>query len=883
MSGKFDWQTEDDDVWNDLTAEEEAERSPTKRRRWPFLLMIALLLAGTSVAVLRQINQRRETNNEAMRTDIVSSHNILRVADEERDEELFISVLSGRNSDWTAAQTGLFKVGMLQDRRSLGLKLQEDQQDRPITEDDLINISFSPDMLEAEVSTELPYTIEIGSGLTETITLQKISVYRLGQERWLLAPPSGDFWGKRETLQGANLNISLPERDIELGNRLLMDLDRKLDEMCQNLDGIECEEDDRVEIQFSTDPGSLTATSRPQTAEKINDGLRITLPTPTLVGLPVDDAGYHALFRGYAAQMATALISRSVGYACCEQLPFYQALVDYQLHQISLKPWPVTADDYERIRDERLLLTDLADLWHSEDPDILLNEEGWRVYAVVDYLLKADPEISAAVLQRELLRRGSFFGWLNGSFSNDTSGTSTGLHSDLMRQFWLQAYPEATQAGNEVPVSTPKQDLQLICTTTNEGGVIGLVISKLYRYDIRQDTWEEGYSTPNYLFMNPLPDDEQLMLTEVVADDDSWQTGIWHNGSWQPIIGETGEYSVSFGQTDPAGTGLIAYVFPPDGRDADIVFVDIGNCNGENGCNRQTFPGIPVWSPDGSQVIFGDQPSLQLGVLQNDLRTILFDSSAPTYSLSFYQGERQTLFSNNNQPLSGDRPLEEIAELTYIGEGHAPFWLDENTVAYVGRRDGRFSRPAQKLVYTVAGEDAPQTLLTTDDLLEAYQDQASMERLFWIHYAMVHPTNPNLLFIAAFGAWDQQAHIFAYERNNDEARLLMTVGYTANHTLNISPDGRFLVLTGNDVDDPDRRRENVLLQVHDLNSGTTTPFLTIGTDFAPFPTYDWSADGHWLAMMLDHNLIGLYAPQEGALHLIQTKEGRCTSPSWINE
>ena len=110
----------------------------------------------------------------------------------------------------------------------------------------------------------------------------------------------------------------------------------------------------------------------------------------------------------------------------------------------------------------------------------------------------------------------------------------------------------------------------------------------------------------------------------------------------------------------------------------------------------------------------------------------------------------------------------------------------------------------------------------------------------------------------------------------------MTAGYLANHTLSISPDGRFLVLTGNDINDPDRRRENVLLQVYDYAKGKTTPFLSIGADFPPFPTYDWSADGRWLAMMLDHNLIGLYAPEEGALHLIDTSEDRCTSPSWIN-
>ncbi len=217
-----------------------------------------------------------------------------------------------------------------------------------------------------------------------------------------------------------------------------------------------------------------------------------------------------------------------------------------------------------------------------------------------------------------------------------------------------------------------------------------------------------------------------------------------------------------------------------------------------------------------------------------------------------------------------------------MGQGHAPFWLDNETVAYVEREDGRFTRPAQKIVSSAAGENAPQPLLRTDDLLAVFPDPGPAARLFWIHYAMVHPTNPDTLLVAAFGAWDQQAHIFSYERSSGETKHLLNAGYTANHTLSISPDGRFLVLTGNDVDDPDRRQENALLQVYDFASGTTTPFLTIGADFPPFPTYDWSADGQWLAMMLDHHLIGLYAPQSGDLHLIQSNSGNCSSPSWIN-
>jgi Tol biopolymer transport system component len=873
MSEKFNWQAEDDVVWEDLPADDEAQQTSRKRHRWPILLLIVLLLAGATAVILRQVNRRVETNSQAMRADILSTRNLLQIAQAEQDEELFFSILSGRDSDWTAAQQDLFKAGLLQDRTPFGLQSQANRNTILAAEDDSLNITFSPDMLEAEMMTEQPFTINIGSSLTETVTLQETSIYRLGRNQWLLAPPESGFWGSRESLQGAQLRISFPARDMDIVNRLLPDLERKLDEMCRTLVDIECPIDRPVEIQFSTDPATLAAIIRPQAARQTNNALRVTLPTPTLVGIPLDEASYQALFRGYASQLVTALISRHVGYTCCQQLPFYQALVDYQLDQLSLKPWPVTADDYERIRDQQMQLTDLAGLWYSENPDDLLNEEGWRVYAVVDYLIKADPEISPAALQRELLRRGSFFGWLNGLFSSQSDSANADLHSNLMRQFWLQAFPQATQAGSGFSGPPLEQDLQLICMVSDEEGS-GEQISKLLRYDVIQDNWQEEYSTSNHLFMNPLPGDDKLLILEMVGEQGQWQTSIWRDGRLNPIIGAIDDYSISFGQTDPSGAGLMAFVFPPDGSDADITLFDLNNCGEEVGCASQILPGIPVWSPDGSQAVFGDQPNIQLGLLQSDERTILFDSSAPTQNLSLYHGNRQTLME--------DEPVTAVADLTNVGQGHAPFWLDSETIAYVALANGRFSRPSQEVVYTPAGEDNRQTLLTTNDLMQVFPDPASVERLFWIHYVMAHPADPDMLFVTAFGAWDQQAHVFSYERSSGQAKHLMNAGYTANHTLSLSPDGRFLVLTGNDVDDPDRQRKNALLLVHNLALGENTPFLSIGTDFPPFPSYDWSADGQWLAMMLDHNLLGLYAPQQSALHLVKTSAGDCASPSWTN-
>jgi hypothetical protein len=139
MSEKFDWQAEDDVVWEDLPADEDTQPTSRRRHRWPILLLIVFLLAGSTAVVLRQVNRRVDTNSQAMHADIVSSHNLLQIAESEQDDELFFSILSGRDSDWTAAQRDLFQAGLLQDRTPFGLHFQTDRNTLLATEDDSLN------------------------------------------------------------------------------------------------------------------------------------------------------------------------------------------------------------------------------------------------------------------------------------------------------------------------------------------------------------------------------------------------------------------------------------------------------------------------------------------------------------------------------------------------------------------------------------------------------------------------------------------------------------------------------------------------------------------------------------------------------------------------
>src|SRR5690606_38055800 len=99
----FEWQTEEDHRWD----EEPAPPKPPKRgrRRWPWLVLATVLVVGTAVFLLyNQINQRVEAATDDIEADLVASYAVLQQAAQNKDENLFNSLLSGRDPAWSLAQ-----------------------------------------------------------------------------------------------------------------------------------------------------------------------------------------------------------------------------------------------------------------------------------------------------------------------------------------------------------------------------------------------------------------------------------------------------------------------------------------------------------------------------------------------------------------------------------------------------------------------------------------------------------------------------------------------------------------------------------------------------------------------------------------------------------
>ncbi len=435
----FDWQTEDRD-WEDrepprhsrprpadlpplneaLFDEPEAAgvAAPARRGRRPlFLLAIAALVVALAAVLAWQLQRRTATAEERLTAEIAASHATVLDAARGGDGELFVSFLSGRDRAWAEAQEQLVRGGGFLDRSAFGLVLSPTAPVSP-------TVSLSPDLRAAELTLPQPYTLAVGNGLTETVTLQQTAVYRLGPDRWLFAPPDDAFWGETAVLVYRYLQITYPARDADVAEPLARDIDAALAEFCRG------KEDNcaQVFLDLSTDPASLVAYDRPASAW--SGGSEIVMPAPTLFGRPTDDAGRRVLTRVYAARVVSAAAANLSGWQCCDDALLYGALLDAQLYRLGLRPSPVGETEYARLAREPERLQDIERLWRAETATA---EERLMVSTLIDFLI-ARSTVTPVEMQRLLLSdiEMSYWEWIMRA-TNGLYGSQADFERDFLR------------------------------------------------------------------------------------------------------------------------------------------------------------------------------------------------------------------------------------------------------------------------------------------------------------------------------------------------------------------------------------------------------------------------------------------------------------------
>ncbi|WP_374687951.1 hypothetical protein [Promineifilum sp.] len=903
MSANFDWQTEEDDRRRQTDWDETPEppRGGGKRRpRWRLIGLIAALAVAAGALVWWRAAERIEATTQAVRTDVIASHNLVQRAASDGDEEIFRSFLSGRDPAWTAGELEVFRQELFVDRAPFGLMPAEGSLPAILSAPEAetaagqrpADIELSPSFDEAVVAIDQPFRTADGA----TILLQQTTVYRRGDQRWLLAPPLEEFWGEWQSSQGEYLRLIYPGRDEAIGAQLAGDLDAEIARLCDTLEDIDCSADLFLTVRLDTDPAALAALTRPlgalERARQSKD--IIELPAPTLVGLPAGDsaeqraAGYEALRQGYTRHLLSAVIAQVVGWECCDEKLLFQLLLEYQLSELGLAEWTVTEADYQLILDEQLRLRDLGSYLHTNFPFDLPQEKVQQARTAVDFLVHSVPDVSVAEMMRQSNRRARTFGrFVSAIWPNAEEGQPPPAEPNVA--WWLYAY-QGSLTPDEPAVPAAEEDLYLACTTMGDSQ--RPEPSLFFRYLPEEETWTELYRLDGFIWMSPLPGADSLLLQEFALASEAWQTSVWRDG--QRLVAyapDDNTYAVSLGQTDPTGRQLIAYSFDPDDGFANGFLINLDECE-DGGCSTTPLPAIPYWSPNGEWAIYtGSGDTYPQNVLVSfDRRYSFLDSSVPFLPESLALGP-------------GDA---EPPDLTEVGQGYAPFWLDESTYGYIrypsnatslapsagtvirtqgdatprGSGVGLAGRGAgTEVVIATLDDPTPRTLITAADLEQFLPDDNQMRRLT-LAYVATHPAHPDTLFIVALDDLEQRAHVFAYDRTAGRPEWRLSLLYDLNHSLSFSPDGRYLAMTGHDQATTSGDNSGVML-LHDIAANRTVPFVTRLPFFLPSAVLDWTEDGRWLAVALADNLVGLVAPEEEQVQLLSHPYGACTSVAWL--
>ncbi len=396
----FDWRTEETVHWDEPPPVDPEPEQPPKRRRWRWVvLLFLLLLVGGAVGAFWWLQDRVETATTDVTGDVLASHELIAAAAVEGDAELVATFLSGLDRAWSEAIEMAVLAGDYQDRTAFGLTWLPAN---PATA--VVSATLNPEFNEAEVVAEHVYAYPIGNGLTETVRLRQTAVYRSGPDRWLLAPPNEEFWGETRTKQGFYLTLQYPARDEALAQRLALDMETALAAMCAS-STFSCPDGLHVQVEFSTDPATLRSDFA--TAVFVEEGRLFRLPTPTLVGVPQNEAGYQVIARGYAGQVLLPIMRQLSGIVPGEQGVFAQAWLDWQLARLGIRPYSLTTADRAWLASENIALADESMFAESSEEMMTL------AYALIAFLLQ-DVHVSPHTLLEPLAagQTGSYGSWL---------------------------------------------------------------------------------------------------------------------------------------------------------------------------------------------------------------------------------------------------------------------------------------------------------------------------------------------------------------------------------------------------------------------------------------------------------------------------------------
>lgn len=305
MSSKdFNWRTDEEKGWEDSPFPMEPKKITFSRRQLLLGLIGLVIIAGLAgLGIAGFLRMRLDRTTKRLEDEVLASHVLLMQAVNSYDVDLFETVLSNWPISWHNLQNELLRRRLILDRAPLGLWSRDYGNGGGAGRD--ITITFGPDLETAELAELVSYIVEPSDGITQTVEFERIFHYQQYQNSWQYVPPADDevFWGKWLNEDGRYLELIFPQRDAEIGSRLAPMLDSLLGELCGDT-AITCPKDFHLVMKLDKFPISLIRLGEGVYVPQLGSGYgnySIDLPAPSLIGKPIDEDSFQALYRGYAS------------------------------------------------------------------------------------------------------------------------------------------------------------------------------------------------------------------------------------------------------------------------------------------------------------------------------------------------------------------------------------------------------------------------------------------------------------------------------------------------------------------------------------------------------------------------------------------------------
>lgn len=818
----FSWQTDEETGWDDPLPQ--SKPTPPRKLPWRWLLIFLAAAALIAVIVYTRIQQQIETATAQAKQDVLATHQVSQNAAATGDLDLFRTNLSRRNPEWADTQRELVTEGLFLDRSAFGLRWWGETEiqltDAAATPTLPITITLSPDFLAAELIYEQEYLLTEGTNISQTVRLQQTAIYRRGGGRWLRADPLDEFWGELKATNRPYLTVQFNARDQVMATRLANDLNAQLATLCQTMAEDLCDEDFRIRLLFTRNPNRFFTMSDLEETITLDEEERLRLPSPTLVGTPLDEAGYEAILRGYARPLLALAIARLTNYECCEHGMVFRAFLEKALSRLDIQSWPLTSEAYNQL--EIAALPDPAlRLWRFDSLESRLTEDRLFLYAFVDFLTESyAPEVAVLQWQAALANLPDYWEWLQ-SLAGPVEDQR------VFQTQWMGFIKQQIQ-DQLLPLELPAGKVQLSCIT-NTGQ------TTLYEYRPQLNEWQAAAYSANLL--EPVRDgyvyedlvnrgrtlffvqgDKTAIITTTTTTTNSLGTSFSLSYPFLQILnGHLPQNQFHFVSYRPNNNGAV-----------QNWLVNLDECT--NGvCNPRPVSGIPVWSPDEQHILF-----------YNEL----------------FSGDKITniqLADSNGQVIGA------------VGFGQYPIWLDNSHYAYFSYNLEDIQQEiltADLYIGHINGE-SPQPAFTYADLQNLIPT-ISDEQRYLMFFGQARPGDHQEISILVF-PWNEftgEPHVYVITLQWDEGWQELTTSYIAWDGLSVviptySPDGEFELFIN--VDDVD---SGIILTIRNLTTGEEQVVLDLSEEsfFSSFPV--WTEDSRWL-MYANSNELLFVAPQEG--------------------